>query len=582
MKSFAVRFIRIAAVCVVSIASLQSAVAQERVSKPGVYSGYSPAVYDEYEMTSMYVAVRDGTKLAMDVFRPKQGGKVVDRKFPVLWMHTPYNRRTYNNGLAAANYPGKALQLVKYGYVVAVVDFRGLFASFGVNGAYNRGEWLDAAYWDAYDITEYLAKQTWSTGKVGMWGCSATGGSQIQAATSMPPSLKAIFPMSCEFDIFPFLTQGGVTRDLNRTPPTPRGQLPARDRAAARVDADQDEALLNAAKEMHRNNNENPGIVPFRDSISQTLNERWAVKSSPTTFWQNILKSKIAVYSAANWDEGATKYGPFFTFNNLTNPRKLIVGPATHCDWTTVLKETNFDIVVEEHRFFDYWLKGIDNGVMKEAPVYYYTYNAAPGTEWRASKTWPLANEKRVKFFLGDKSLGKSKSKDGDASDSTAVDYGTTAENRAQKGLIYSTEPLTTDVQVTGHPVVDLWISSTANNGDFFATLEDVAPDGTVKSYNMDGRLRASHRALHKPPYNNLGLPWHRGNEADMQLLEPSKPAELVFDLLPISYVFKQGHRIRLVVTFAERGTPEVKPAPQITLYRNAKHASSITLPIIE
>ena len=70
-----------------------------------------------------------------------------------------------------------------------------------------------------------------------------------------------------------------------------------------------------------------------------------------------------------------------FIFNNIVNPRKMILGPATHCDWTTVLKETGFDIIVEEHRFFDYWLKGVDNGVMKEAPVTYYTYNQTPREE---------------------------------------------------------------------------------------------------------------------------------------------------------------------------------------------------------
>ena len=99
----------------------------------------------------------------------------------MVWMHTPYNRRDTQSGLTAANYPGKALQLVKYGYVVAVADFRGTYASFGRNAGYNRGEWQDAARFDAYDITEWLASQPWSNGKIGMWGCSATGGSQMQA-----------------------------------------------------------------------------------------------------------------------------------------------------------------------------------------------------------------------------------------------------------------------------------------------------------------------------------------------------------------------------------------------------------------
>ena len=162
---------------------------ENKVSRPGEYRGYSPAVFDGHELTSSYVKVRDGTRLAVDVFRPATQGRAAKGKFPVVWMHTPYNRRDTQGGLTAANYPGKALQLVKYGYVVAVADFRGTYASFGRNAGFNRGEWQDAARFDAYDITEWLAAQPYSNGKVGMWGCSATGGSQMQALSTAPPHL---------------------------------------------------------------------------------------------------------------------------------------------------------------------------------------------------------------------------------------------------------------------------------------------------------------------------------------------------------------------------------------------------------
>src|SRR3954469_4110594 len=134
--------------------TLDIAAADEpRASRPGEYRGYSEARFDGYQLRSQYVAARDGARIAVDIFLPTQSGKVATGKLPVVWMHTPYNRRTTNNGLTAANYPGKALQLVKYGYVVAVADFRGLYASFGRNAGYNRGEWQDAARFDAYDIT---------------------------------------------------------------------------------------------------------------------------------------------------------------------------------------------------------------------------------------------------------------------------------------------------------------------------------------------------------------------------------------------------------------------------------------------
>jgi putative CocE/NonD family hydrolase len=202
--------------CAIFLVSLLAAAspagaADARVSRPGMYQGYSPAKFDGHQLSSRYVQARDGTRLAIDIIRPTQAGRIVTGRFPVVWMHTPYNRRDTQGGLTAANYPGKALQLVKYGYVVAVADFRGTYASFGRNAGFNRGEWQDAARFDAYDITEWLAKQPYSNGKVGMWGCSATGGSQMQALSTAPPHLKAIFPMSCEWDVYSWVAVGGVT-----------------------------------------------------------------------------------------------------------------------------------------------------------------------------------------------------------------------------------------------------------------------------------------------------------------------------------------------------------------------------------
>ena len=190
----------------------------DRISRPGEYAGFSDVIYDnEYEITSQYVRVSDGTKLAMDLYRPrdKETGKVIDSPLPVIWMHTPYNRRQVgNNALTVETYPGTAARLIKYGYVVATVDFRGLYASYGHNEAFNRGEWMTAARRDAYDVTEWLAEQPWSNGNIGMWGCSATGGSQMQAATTAPPHLKAVFPMSCEYDVYPFRVPGGMVAEV--------------------------------------------------------------------------------------------------------------------------------------------------------------------------------------------------------------------------------------------------------------------------------------------------------------------------------------------------------------------------------
>lgn len=566
-------------VFVSTICSAQAA----RVSSPGKYDGYAAVAYDGHQMTSQYVAMRDGTRLAIDIFRPTRGGTVASDKLPVLWMHTPYNRRSYRNGLTAANYPGKALELVKYGYVVAVADFRGLYASFGHNAGFNRGEWQDAARMDAYDITEWLAKQSFSSGKIGMWGCSATGGSQMQAMTTAPPSLKAIFPMSCEWDVYGFVAPGGMTPPKGAPTQIMRGgSRVERDKAAVPVDGDDGGKLLAAAIAEHQNNLETPGYVPFRDSTSADFKNQWWLKSSPHSYAGTIAKSKIAVYAAANWEEGATGYGAAFTFKNLTNPKKLILGPADHCDWTTVQKNTGFDIIVEELRFFDHWLKGVDNGVMSEPAVTYYTYNAPPERAWQTSKTWPLANERRTSLHLSAESLSRSAPAEAGAREAT-VDYTVTPQTFWEKGMTFTTEPLDRDVQVTGHSMLTLWLSTTATDADVIARIDDIAPDGTSQYRGVEGRLRASLRKTEKPPYDNLGLPWHPFTEGSVQLLQPGVPVEMQFDLYATSYVFKAGHRIRLTLNFADqRSTPRQSPAPTVKVHFGGKTPSALTLPVIE
>jgi predicted acyl esterase len=560
-----------------------AAAAEPRISRPGEYRGYSTPAFDGHQLTSRYVAARDGTRLAVDIFLPTQDGKVADGRFPVVWMHTPYNRRDTQGGLTAANYPGKALQLVKFGYVVAVADFRGTYASFGRNAGFNRGEWQDAARFDAYDITEWLAAQPWSNGKVGMWGCSATGGSQMQALSTAPPHLKAIFPMSCEWDVYSWVAVGSMTPPPGQPTQIMRGAPRAeRDLKAVPVDADPDGALLRAAIAEHKDNLETPGVVPYRDSVSEAFGNAWWLKSSPSTYRDAINQSGIAVYAATNWAEGFTGYGPPFTFNNLRTPKKLILGPGRHCDWATVLEDTGFDIVVEELRFFDHWLRGIDNGVMREPPVTYYTYNETPSRAWKSSRTWPLKNERRTVLYFGEGTLDAKAPSGARGETRMKVNYGVDDASFWKSGMTFVTAPLDKDLEVTGHPVVRLWIASSSTDADVIARIDDVAADGTATYAGVEGKLRASMRALAKAPYENLGLPWHPGTESSRQPLVPNQPVELTFDLMPTSYLFKAGHRLRVTLQFADaRATAKVDPAPDITVLFREGAASSIDLPVI-
>ena len=557
-----------------------------RVSKPGVYAGYSDAEFDGYARSSFYVPMRDGTRLAVDLFRPTRGGVIAHERLPVVWMHSPYNRRDTQEGPTAERYPGFALRLVKYGYVVAVVDFRGLYASFGRNRAYNRGEWIAPATTDAYDVTEWLAKQPWSSGKIGMWGCSATGGSQMQAATTRPPSLRAIMPLSSEFDVHTFEALGGIT------PPGPvttaGGTTPnanaARDAVAAPVDGPDGRALLAEAIAQHKDNIESPGALPFRDSWSEAMGQKWWISSSASTYLKAMQDADFGVYAAANWDEAGTKPGGFYTFNNLPKDRaKLLVGPGTHCAWAKTEEDTGFSIVTEEHRFFDYWLKGIRNGVMSEPKVTYYTYNAPKQSEWRTASAWPLPNQRPTDFYLssGTLSAGAPPAAGEGSTPMSPPAAATVIFISAQTGgLSFDSAPLAADQEITGDPVMHLWISTKAKDTDVLARIEDVAPDGSTRSYQMLGRLRASGRALATAPYNAMGLPWHSHLIADARPLASDVPTELDFALLPMSYIFKAGHRIRLRLTF---GDPQRSPsgAPDVKVLWGRDQASRLTLPLI-
>ena len=140
---------------------------------------------------------------------------------------------------------------------------------------------------------------------------------------------------------------------------------------------------------------------------------------------------------------------------------------------------------------------------------------------------------------------------------------------------------LTRDQEVTGNAIADLWIASSGTDANIFAYLEDVAPDGSV-TVVTEGRLRASLRAEATAPWKMpAGVPWHRAYREDARPLDPGKPVELRFDMLPTSWVFKAGHRIQITVTGSDHRERErdIQPAPAVTIYADANHPSRVTLP---
>jgi hypothetical protein len=189
-----------------------------------------------------------------------------------------------------------------------------------------------------------------------------------------------------------------------------------------------------------------------------------------------------------------------------------------------------------------------------------------------------------------------------DASDTYTVDYSTTSGKYSRwyavnwprnypdmrlndrKALTYTTLTLETDVEVTGHPVAHLWLTTNAPDLDLFVYLEEVDESGK-STYLTEGNLRASHRKVGRPPYNNLGLPYHSFYQSDLEPIPVEKPVELVFSLHPVSYRFHKGDRIRITVAFSDADnfeTPVVNPAPKLKLLRDKNHPSFVQIPIIQ
>ncbi|HRE48685.1 MAG TPA: CocE/NonD family hydrolase [Aggregatilineales bacterium] len=587
-----------------------------KISRLGEYRGYGESIYDSWVRTSQYVPVRDGTRLAVDIVYPAEGGKIAQGQFPILFVHERYGRADIVNGQAVtlANYLPFWAVWVRHGYVLVVADVRGGGASFG----YRTGEHTDTDSQDAYDLIDWLVGQSWSSGKVGMMGVSANGISQWLAAGSGHPALKAIVPQMTIFDLYDFVYPGGIYR---------YEFLQAWARNVHRLDieempvpVDESEAYVAAQEEHSKNLNvyESSKGQPYRDSQwGEPPHPAYADWSAHRMAARINAANTVAVYQIAGWYDmwaGAQA----FWYNNLTVPQRIVFTPYSHGagfvkGWQAFIKplvNDTFDDLfalnfqLNEHlRFFDYHLKGIDNGIMDEPPVWYYTMGAPAGEGWRSAEAFPLPNEVRTPFYLG---LGGSLTEQvGEPfGASYRVDYSTTMGTttrwhnghggafgypdmsaQAEKSLTFTTDPLSEAMEITGFPVAHLWVSSSTDDVDVFVYLEEVDENGHAYPL-VEGMLRASHRKMSDAPYTMMGLPYQRSFAEDIQpLVAGGDPVELVIGLLPTSNIIDAGHRIRLRITGADKDnhlTPEVSPPPLLSLvFDGGAHPSRIVLPVI-
>lgn len=606
----------------------RACLADECVSEFGRYEGYSEARFDEWVTTSRYLEMRDGVKLAIDVTRPAVNGTAVDEPLPVVWTHSRYHRNPQELARLFADEgeevpeirsmvdaQGDLQRLVRHGYVVAAAGVRGSGASFGRF----EGLFSDAETRDAYEITEWLAAQPWSDGNVGMYGGSYLGITQYMAASEAPPSLKAIFPRVAAFDMYDVLYPGGVYRDDMIRHWDQLTQQMDLEWPAPRVDADVEGVMMREAREAHRENwdtSEEYAAGPFRDYASPSL--AWLEDGNPTAVLEAIRRAKVPAYHAGGWYDVFVLDATLW-WANYEGPQKMVIGAWAHGGMPdeALMRERARLGAVEQHRWFDYWLKGIDNGIMDEPPIHYAVIDDPGEWRWESAETWPPADVEPTPFYLREGPSGSVESvNDGalvesgppsgqeSAYDVYRVDSTTTTGTASRwdnavgaapimqypelaandrKSLTYTTAPLERNLTVTGHPVATLFVTATAEDADFYVLLEEVGPEGDVR-YVTEGVLRGSHRALAEAPWDNLGLPFQRSFREDRVPLPSDEPTELVMDLHPTSTVFNAGHRIRVTIMGADADNtvpPPVRPLPTIRIHRSAEYPSRVELPVV-
>jgi len=577
--------------------------AEERISRPGQYEGYSKVAFDGWQRTSQYVAVRDGVRIAIDILRPTKKGVLHEEPLPVVWEQRRYHRAVIDpsgkiySQLDREDHPMR--KLLPHGYIFVVADVRGSGASFGTR--------VDPTppqeSLDAYDITEWIASQPWCSGKVGMYGISYAGSAQFMAARARPPHLKAIFPEMAMFDLYDLCYPGGIYRHtlMRGWQQQVRALDLSQGQRAAPVDEDRDQRLLAEAIRQHQGNFDvsRAAGLPFRDAAGPQEGKVY-VDNSPVHYVNEVNQSGVAVYQRAGWFDMYPR-DMLLWHVNLGAPRKIAIGPWDH------YQSHGLDRGTEMLRWFDYWLKGIDNGIMNEPPILYYVMGAPADKALRTASQWPIPQAKPVKYHFADGPAGSVKSvNDGllspsagkPGSDSYAANYTTTSGPRTrwtggptaytdmtpndQKALTYTTEPLSEPVEIVGHPVAHIWLQSAADDVDVFVYLEEIDPQGR-SHYITEGCLRASHRALTKAPFACMDLPYHGCSQKDAKKLT-NEPVELVFDLLPTAKHFPAGHRIRIAVTCADKDNCQSPPKslpPTVTIFRDMRHPSHIILPVV-
>ncbi len=580
---------------------------------------------------ALHIPTRDGVRIAVDVWLPD--GIDEGAVLPTMIRATRYwrARGVVDPELENDSNFDEAERWNAAGYALVLVDGRGSGASFGVR----RFELAEDEVLDYGEVADWIVAQPWSNGRVGAYGVSYAGNTSEMLAVNRHPAVKAVAPLFNDFDNFGHLVfPGGVLtvgfleswsdrtrmQDLNDicglsgVSGAECDELRTQVTGVKPVDADGDGALLAAAVAEHEAN-----TVPFGAALEYEYRDdpfgryeetNVGHRRSPSGHLPQIEESGVAMFIRAGWQDAATVNGTLGRYNTISNAQQVFIGPWDHGarndadpfrpDDTPVAPDAN-EQFAELVAFFDEHLKESGSGQTPKE-INYYTLGA---DRWTRTEVWPPEGFEDVTWHFGaEGTLTRESYTVAEGADTYTVDFTATTGTRNRwytnggggdvvygdrrdedaKLLTYTSAPMAIDTEITGHPIVTLWVASTEADGAFIVYLEDVAPDGTVR-YVTEGQLRAVMRAVTDDPplYRKYGP--HRSElRADAMPLVPGENAEISFDLWATSVLIREGHRIRVAVAGADADTflryPRDGSVPVWSMQRNATYPSRIVLPM--
>ena len=518
----------------------------------------------EYEvrLEESWITMPDGVRLAADLYMPDGGES--GENFPVLLEYLPYRKtEARSRNLSLYSY------FVERGYIVARVDIRGTGNSEGRVIPY---EYSDIEQDDGEMVIDWLSKQDWSNGKVGMFGISWGGFNAIQMAVRSPPALKAIIAVDATEDLYQddvhfmdgimHLDSWEMSQDLANARPGAPDYVIDDDNFKNRFDT---EPWMVTYKNQQRDG-------PFWDRASAR---------------DKYDKIKIPSFHIGGWYDGYRDSLPRM-LENVAAPIKALIGPWSHTYPNSPYPNPGMEWRYEAVRWYDQWLKGKDTGIMDEPQFAVYVRDwhppgpyleNAPG-KWRFEDSWPIERTDHRRYYPQDNhTLADQPSGDtvhrlryvptiGLEAGGPVMWWGDVAHDQRPTdafSLVYDSDPLENDTEILGMPKAIIKVSADATRANWFVRVSDVAPDGTVTQVAGAG-------------FNGT----HRNSARDPQALIPGEEFDLEIEMHFTSWVFPAGHRIRFSVANAQWPMLWPTPYPMTTSLRlGVNSGSHVSLPVI-